>query len=117
MKYILLLVLIPAFSWALTETEISEFKAERPDFVSAACEDNSFLRGCFHLSEIDCKNEVRKSFDGCWKFLKKRVSLTELTLADFTIKFDGCTLRDVGLQSKFQGELSPVCVLPKREAL
>lgn len=117
MKNFFLIVLIPVFSFALTETELTAFKNEKFRFIAAACEDNSFLRGCFHLSESNCKSEVKKSFEGCWKFLEKRVNLTEVTLADWTIKFDGCTLRDVGLQSKFQGELSPVCALPKKEIL
>lgn len=111
------LILLPAVSWSISETELNALKDEKTHFIAAACQDNSFLRGCFHLSETDCTIEVKKSYEGCWKFIEKRVNLAALTITEWQSKIDGCTLRDVGLQSKFQAEVSPACALPKKEIL
>ena len=110
-------MIIPAISWSMNETELKTAKDEKSQFVVSACQENSFLRGCFHLNESDCTTEVNKSYDGCWKFLEKRVDLATVSLGDWQNKIDGCTLRDVGLQSKFQGETTAICALPKRDIL
>lgn len=107
----------PVLSWSMTETEINSSKIEKTQFVISACHEDSFLRGCFHLSEKECTTEVAKSFDGCWKFLEKRSNPANLTLNEWQNKIDGCTLRDVGLQSKFQAETTANCALPKRDIL
>lgn len=117
MKTLFFLLILPAVSWSINELELAAANNEKNQFVVSACQENSFLRGCFHLSEADCTTEVKKSYDGCWKFLEKRVDLAKVSLGDWQNKLDGCTLRDVGLQSKFQAETSAICALPKKEVL
>ena len=117
MKTIILCLILPTISWSMSETELRAAKDEKHQFVVAACQENSFLRGCFHLNESDCSTEVKNSYEGCWKFLEKRVDLAVVGPSDWQNRLDGCTLRDVGLQSKFQAETTPICALPKKEVL
>lgn len=117
MKKIIFIILFPVISSALTEKEIHTSRNEKYQFVATACEDNSFLRGCFKLSEESCKTEVKKSFEGCWKFLENQVKITSLTQTDWQSKFDGCVLRDVGLPLKHKSDHTASCELPKREIL
>lgn len=117
MRTIILCLILPAVSWSLNESELKTAKDEKYQFVVSACQENSFLRGCFHLNENDCTADVKKSFEGCWKFLEKRVDINLISLGDWQNKIDGCTLRDVGLQSKFQAETTARCALPKKDVL
>lgn len=110
-------MIFPTISWSMTETELKSAKDEKYQFVASACHENSFLRGCFHLNETDCTTEVTKSYDGCWKFLEKRSDILAISFGEWQKKIDGCTLRDVGLQSKFQAETTPNCALPKKDVL
>lgn len=117
MKTLIFVLVFPLISWSLTEKEIVKLKSENPSFVIAACEENSYLRGCFHLKEDLCKTEVKKSLDSCWKFIEKKSKLSAFSVKDWQKKISSCVFREVAPQWKDKAERTPACALPEREAL
>ncbi|MGZ3690080.1 MAG: hypothetical protein ACXVAX_01165 [Pseudobdellovibrio sp.] len=117
MKTFLLLMLFPMLTWALTDIQVDEFKFEKTHMSAAACHDDSFLRGCFKISQPDCKTVVKTSFDGCYKFLKTHADVKQLTAQTWQKKMESCVLRDIAHNRKEKSDRRPACALPPQEAL
>ena len=117
MKTILLSILFPAISWSITPNDLKILKSEKIQFAAVACEENSYLRGCFQVADMTCEKEVKKSYDSCFKFIEKRIDTAKLTTKEWAKKLDSCVLREVALQLKPKNERNPVCALPEKEVL
>lgn len=99
------------------DKEFLTVKKEKFYWVASACQDESFLRGCFKLDKSSCGTEVSKSFDGCWKTLEKSLAKSKLSFSDSVRKLDSCVVYDVANRHREKVEKTAVCELPKKEIL
>ena len=116
MKKLILVILFPVFSWALTEGEMKSLKSDDLHLVVSACQEDSFLRGCFGVDESLCRSAAKKSYDSCFKFIESRIG-NKVSLNEWQKKVDSCLLRDVGTQWKDKAQQSKACALPPKETL
>ena len=117
MKISLFILSFPLLAFAVTEIQMDAIKNDNAHLVLTACQEHSFLRGCFRADEKLCKLQVQKSYDGCVKFLGKTAA-PQASLNDFERKLDSCVLRDAGLQWKEKGlKTTANCALPPQEIL
>lgn len=117
MKNLILFLLFPLSTFAVTDNQLQSLKNDDIHLVAATCQENSNLRGCFKVDESTCLKQVKKSYDSCVKFVNKAAG-SKLALQDFTKKLDSCVLRDVGNQWKEKSsDRSPACALPAKESL
>lgn len=117
MKKLILLLLFPLSVLAVSEKEITALKIDAPFLAKSACMEETFLRTCYKADEAKCFEQVKKSYDGCVKFLQKFAN-GKSTLETFEKKLDTCIVRDVGLQWKnLVGKRMPACALPPKEIL
>ena len=95
---------------------MKSLKSDDLHLVVSACQEHSFLRGCFGVDETLCRSAVKKSYDSCYKFIEKRMG-SKVSLNEWQKKADSCLLREVGAQWKDKALPSKSCALPPKEIL